>query len=168
MSPPASLLDADNIPQFNLAADLGFRSQCTPPSLPPPPTLPTTEMLSKRTLQSLALTLLRRTHYPVAVTSGHLHTTNKIALASRAMSSQASGAQQPTPSPNATTNAATHTSDSYSKDVDANPPNDPTIHRVDPDSETSQKSYEPPKGKYSEAGVRSAWENGWKDKEKKE
>lgn len=47
-----------------------------------------------------------------------------------------------------------HTSDTYSKEVDATPPSDHTVHRVDPDSDNVQKPHEPPSG-YSRAGVKT-------------
>lgn len=49
-----------------------------------------------------------------------------------------------------------HTTDSYSKDVDQNPPSDSTIHRVDPQSESVQKPHEPPSGEYSQAGTQTS------------
>ena len=48
-----------------------------------------------------------------------------------------------------------HTPDSYAKDVDATPPPDSKIHRVDPHSEHAQKPYEPPSGQWSKAGVQT-------------
>lgn len=45
-----------------------------------------------------------------------------------------------------------HTTDSYAKEVDATPPPDATIHRVDGDSDRVQKPHEPPSG-YSRSGV---------------
>ncbi|KJA26677.1 hypothetical protein HYPSUDRAFT_180829 [Hypholoma sublateritium FD-334 SS-4] len=45
-----------------------------------------------------------------------------------------------------------HTTDSYAKEVDATPPPDTTIHRVDGDSDRVQKPHEPPSG-YSRSGV---------------
>ncbi|KDR77940.1 hypothetical protein GALMADRAFT_154983 [Galerina marginata CBS 339.88] len=48
-----------------------------------------------------------------------------------------------------------HTSDSYSKDVDSEPPSDATVHRVDPDSDRVQKPHEPPSGEWSRAGVQT-------------
>ena len=44
------------------------------------------------------------------------------------------------------------TTDSYAKEVDATPPSDTTIHRVDGDSDRVQKPHEPPSG-YSRSGV---------------
>ncbi|KAG7096583.1 hypothetical protein E1B28_004002 [Marasmius oreades] len=49
-----------------------------------------------------------------------------------------------------------HTSESYNKDVDVTPPDDSSIHRVDPGSGNVQKPHEPPAGKYSETGVDAA------------
>ncbi|KAG2137059.1 hypothetical protein DEU56DRAFT_736903 [Suillus clintonianus] len=46
-----------------------------------------------------------------------------------------------------------HSADSYFKDVDETPPQDPTIHRVDAASEAAQSSYEPPSGQWNQAGV---------------
>ncbi|KAI0321973.1 hypothetical protein OF83DRAFT_1039821, partial [Amylostereum chailletii] len=43
--------------------------------------------------------------------------------------------------------------DSYFKDVDAEPPLDPTVHRVDSASDAVQRPYEAPSGQYSQAGV---------------
>ncbi|KAJ7092963.1 hypothetical protein B0H15DRAFT_777209 [Mycena belliarum] len=48
---------------------------------------------------------------------------------------------------------STHTTDSYSKDVDSTPAADPKIHRVDPSSENVQKPHEPPSGQWSATGV---------------
>ncbi|THU97266.1 hypothetical protein K435DRAFT_778145 [Dendrothele bispora CBS 962.96] len=79
----------------------------------------------------------------------------RISTTARVASQQAAATQQ-------STSTSAHTSDSYSKEVDSTPPNDPKIHRVDPDSDTAQKSYEAPRGKFSETGVKSAWERGWK------
>ncbi|KAJ8595780.1 hypothetical protein M405DRAFT_286736 [Rhizopogon salebrosus TDB-379] len=49
--------------------------------------------------------------------------------------------------------AQSHNADSYFKDVDETPPQDPTIHRVDAASEAAQRPYEPPSGQWSQAGV---------------
>ncbi|KAJ7463190.1 hypothetical protein FB451DRAFT_463552 [Mycena latifolia] len=54
---------------------------------------------------------------------------------------------------------STHTSDSYSKDVDSSPPSDSKIHRVDPSSENVQKPHEPPSGKWSATGVDAGVKN---------
>jgi hypothetical protein len=48
-----------------------------------------------------------------------------------------------------------HTPDSYSKDLDHNPPSDEKIHRIDPDSDRVQKPYEAPSGEWSRAGVKT-------------
>src|ERR1700722_15307114 len=48
-----------------------------------------------------------------------------------------------------------HTADTYSKDVDSTPPEDPTIHRVDSASESAQKPHEPPSGEFSRAGTKT-------------
>jgi len=48
-----------------------------------------------------------------------------------------------------------HSADHYFKDVDNNPPADPTIHRVDAGSESVQRPHEPPSGPWSQAGVKS-------------
>ncbi|KAJ7612197.1 hypothetical protein FB45DRAFT_940081 [Roridomyces roridus] len=48
---------------------------------------------------------------------------------------------------------SSHTSDSYSKEVDSSPASDSTIHRVDPSSENVQKPHEPPSGRWSATGV---------------
>lgn len=48
-----------------------------------------------------------------------------------------------------------HSSDSYAKDVDATPPPDHTVHRVDPTSEAAQKPHEPPSGEFSRAGTKT-------------
>ncbi|KIY70386.1 hypothetical protein CYLTODRAFT_187773 [Cylindrobasidium torrendii FP15055 ss-10] len=55
-----------------------------------------------------------------------------------------------------------HTSDSYSKDVDASPPPDSKIHRVDPDG-AAQKPYEQPTTKHSEVGAGAAFKTMSKD-----
>ena len=47
-----------------------------------------------------------------------------------------------------------HTSDTYSKEVDATPASDHTVHRLDPESDNVQKPHEPPSG-YSRAGVKT-------------
>ena len=52
--------------------------------------------------------------------------------------------------------APPHNADSYFKDVDETPPDDPTIHRVDAASDTAQRPYEPPSGQWSQAGVRTS------------
>ncbi|KAJ6537391.1 hypothetical protein DFH09DRAFT_1042478 [Mycena vulgaris] len=46
-----------------------------------------------------------------------------------------------------------HTTDSYSKDVDSTPAADSKVHRVDPSSENVQKPHEPPSGRWSATGV---------------
>jgi hypothetical protein len=48
-----------------------------------------------------------------------------------------------------------HTPDSYNKDVDFTPPPDPSIHRVDPTSDSVQKPHEAPSGEWSRAGTRT-------------
>ncbi|EGO28064.1 hypothetical protein SERLADRAFT_462516 [Serpula lacrymans var. lacrymans S7.9] len=48
-----------------------------------------------------------------------------------------------------------HSADNYFKDVDSNPPPDPTIHRVDAASEAAQRPYEPPSGQWSRAGSKT-------------
>ncbi|KAK7453519.1 hypothetical protein VKT23_011799 [Stygiomarasmius scandens] len=100
----------------------------------------------------LSRQILRQTSLSCRIASPSLHITTIRAA------SQATAPQQPS-------TVSNHTSDSYSKEVDSSPPTDPQIHRVDPDSDTAQKSYEPPKGKYSETGVKSAWE--WKKEDGK-
>ncbi|KAJ7262483.1 hypothetical protein C8J57DRAFT_1133971 [Mycena rebaudengoi] len=57
-----------------------------------------------------------------------------------------------------TTNPArrSHTTDSYSKEVDSSPATDSKIHRVDPSSENVQKPHEPPSGPWSTTGVEAA------------
>ena len=45
-----------------------------------------------------------------------------------------------------------HKSETYSKEVDATPLSDHTVHRLDPESDNVQKPHEPPSG-YSRAGV---------------
>ncbi|KAJ7176228.1 hypothetical protein C8R43DRAFT_556077 [Mycena crocata] len=52
-----------------------------------------------------------------------------------------------------------HTTDTYSKDVDSSPAADSKIHRVDPSSENVQKPHEPPSGKWSAAGVEAGVDN---------
>ena len=47
-----------------------------------------------------------------------------------------------------------HTPDTYSKEVDATPPSDHTVHRLDPESDNVQKPHEPPSG-YSRAVVKT-------------
>lgn len=51
--------------------------------------------------------------------------------------------------------SSSHTADSYFKDVDASPPPDAKIHRVDPSSDTAQKPHEPPSGAWSRAGTQT-------------
>lgn len=53
----------------------------------------------------------------------------------------------------AASRSASHTADSYSKEVDSTPAPDSTIHRVDPSSENVQKPHEPPSGPWSAIGV---------------
>lgn len=48
-----------------------------------------------------------------------------------------------------------HSTDSYAKDVDGTPPQDHTVHRVDPTSDTAQKPHEPPSGEFSRAGTKT-------------
>ena len=58
-----------------------------------------------------------------------------------------------------------HSADHYFKDVDTNPPSDPTTHRVDAGSESAQRPYEPPSGQWSQAGIRtSEYQNVDKEK----
>jgi len=52
--------------------------------------------------------------------------------------------------------AANHSAESYFKDVDAEPPKDPTVHRVDGGSDAVQRPYEPPAGEFSRTGVEAA------------
>jgi hypothetical protein len=52
-------------------------------------------------------------------------------------------------------NKGSHSADHYFKDVDTNPPPDPTIHRVDAGSENTQRPHEPPSGQWSQAGIRT-------------
>lgn len=49
-----------------------------------------------------------------------------------------------------------HTADHYFKDVDENPPPDSTVHRVDAASDAVQRPYEPPSGKWSQAGTQTS------------
>ncbi|KZV77121.1 hypothetical protein PENSPDRAFT_568187 [Peniophora sp. CONT] len=49
-----------------------------------------------------------------------------------------------------------HSADSYFKDVDSEPPNDTTVHRVDSGSDAVQRPYEHPNGKYAETGAKAA------------
>jgi hypothetical protein len=49
-----------------------------------------------------------------------------------------------------------HTADHYIKDVDTNPPYDPTFHRVDAGSESAQRPHEPPSSKWSQAGTQTS------------
>ena len=58
-----------------------------------------------------------------------------------------------------------HSADSYFKDVDSEPPSDPTVHRVDSGSEAVQRPYEHPNGKYSETGAKAAQSYATVDKE---
>jgi hypothetical protein len=55
-------------------------------------------------------------------------------------------------------NSPAHTSDSYSKDVDASPPPDPTIHIVDSAQIPAevQRPHEPPAGQFSQTGAKAA------------
>ncbi|KAK0207114.1 hypothetical protein DFS33DRAFT_1319077 [Desarmillaria ectypa] len=55
-----------------------------------------------------------------------------------------------------------HNSDSYAKDVDSTPPSDSKIYRIDPDSHSAQKPYEPPSSQWSEVGAKSAIELGYR------
>jgi hypothetical protein len=64
-------------------------------------------------------------------------------------------ASAPPMSPIAMISRGKHTIDSYTKDVDSTPPTDPSVHRVDPDSDRVQKPYEPPSGEWSRAGVQT-------------
>jgi hypothetical protein len=59
------------------------------------------------------------------------------------------------PSPNLSNSKPPHNPDSYNKDVDATPPADANIHRVDPTSEAAQKPYEAPSGPWSRAGTQT-------------
>ncbi|KAJ7872815.1 hypothetical protein B0H14DRAFT_159423 [Mycena olivaceomarginata] len=52
-----------------------------------------------------------------------------------------------------------HSTDSYSKDVDSSPADDPTVHRVDPSSENVQKPHEAPSGRWSATGVEAGVDN---------
>ncbi|KAJ6623659.1 hypothetical protein B0H10DRAFT_2009090 [Mycena sp. CBHHK59/15] len=52
-----------------------------------------------------------------------------------------------------------HTTDTYSKEVDSTPAPDPKIHRVDPSSENVQKPHEPPSGPWSATGVEAGVKN---------
>ncbi|KAK0499448.1 hypothetical protein EDD18DRAFT_1349635 [Armillaria luteobubalina] len=61
-----------------------------------------------------------------------------------------------------------HNSDSYAKDVDATPPSDSKIYRIDPESHSAQKPYEPPSSPWSEVGAKSAIETGYKTMSKEE
>ncbi|KAJ7190805.1 hypothetical protein GGX14DRAFT_482411 [Mycena pura] len=63
--------------------------------------------------------------------------------------------------------AASHTTDSYAKEVDSTPAADPTVHRVDPSSENVQKPHEPPSGRYSETGVDAGVKNAQGKQEQK-
>lgn len=58
-----------------------------------------------------------------------------------------------------------HSADSYFKDVDSEPPSDPTVHRVDSGSEAVQRPYEEPNGKYAETGAKAAQSYATVDKE---
>ncbi|KAF7319199.1 hypothetical protein HMN09_00256600 [Mycena chlorophos] len=49
--------------------------------------------------------------------------------------------------------SASHTADSYSKDVDSSPAPDSKVHRVDPNSQTVQRPHDPPSNAYSQTGV---------------
>jgi len=60
------------------------------------------------------------------------------------------------PGPPSGSGAKTHNAESYFKDVDEMPPQDPTIHRVDAASEAVQRPYEPPSGQWSQAGVNTS------------
>ncbi|KAI0268091.1 hypothetical protein BC834DRAFT_867850 [Gloeopeniophorella convolvens] len=56
--------------------------------------------------------------------------------------------------PRAESKESEHSADSYFKDVDGSPA-DSSTHRVDSSSDNVQRPYEPPSGKYSQAGVGS-------------
>ena len=58
-----------------------------------------------------------------------------------------------------------HSADSYFKDVDSEPPNDSTVHRVDSASEAVQRPYEHPNGKYAETGAKAAQSYATVDKD---
>ncbi|KAF8173165.1 hypothetical protein K438DRAFT_167881 [Mycena galopus ATCC 62051] len=62
----------------------------------------------------------------------------------------------------------THTTDSYTKEVDSTPAVDSKVHRVDPSSENVQKPHEAPSGPWSAAGVEAGVTNaqGKRDGEK--
>lgn len=62
-----------------------------------------------------------------------------------------------------------HSTDSYSKEVDPTPAADSKIHRVDPSSENVQKPHEAPSGPWSATGVDAGVKNaqGKKDGEEK-
>ncbi|VDC02535.1 unnamed protein product [Peniophora sp. CBMAI 1063] len=62
-------------------------------------------------------------------------------------------------------NSDGHSADSYFKDVDSEPPNDSTVHRVDSGSEAVQRPYEHPNGKYAETGAKAAQSYATVDKD---
>ncbi|KAJ7908959.1 hypothetical protein B0H13DRAFT_1715082 [Mycena leptocephala] len=68
----------------------------------------------------------------------------------------------------ASTALRSHTTDSYTKEVDSTPAADPQIHRVDPSSENVQKPHEAPSGPWSATGVDAGVKNaqGKQDAEK--
>ncbi|KAF7289227.1 hypothetical protein MIND_01384000 [Mycena indigotica] len=55
--------------------------------------------------------------------------------------------------------SASHTTDTYTKEVDSTPATDPKVHRVDPSSERVQKPYEAPSNPYSQTGVEAGVKN---------
>ncbi|KAJ7510653.1 hypothetical protein B0H11DRAFT_2269244 [Mycena galericulata] len=59
----------------------------------------------------------------------------------------------------ASTPSRSHTTDTYSKEVDSSPAADSKIHRVDPSSENVQKPHEPPSGPWSATGVDAGVKN---------
>lgn len=56
-------------------------------------------------------------------------------------------------SPKTNSGVAGHSAESYSKEVDSNPPADSSTYQVDESSDKVQRPHKPPSGKYSQAGV---------------
>ncbi|KAF9226965.1 hypothetical protein BS17DRAFT_776403 [Gyrodon lividus] len=54
-----------------------------------------------------------------------------------------------------TSEPTSHSAESYFKDVDETPPQDPSLYKVDAASEAAQRPYEPPSGQWSQAGMRT-------------
>lgn len=87
--------------------------------------------------------------------SNHQFTMFKLSRTLRTTLAQPVRSLSTTPTQSNTKKVLGHSADNYFKDVDINPPDDPSIHRVDSSSDSSQKPYEPPSGKWSLAGIKT-------------